>query len=140
MQSESSISPGRHEVGGTGFGLVQWTPPTNFTDWASQNGYVNDDGYAQLIWIDEVTVPFGQWGITDEYPISFDTFKTSEESPEYLASAFLRNFERPGDIPGTEPGRREQARYWFDYIGGIEPKKKKKRALWPYMILYRRSL
>lgn len=26
MQGESGLNPGRHEVGGTGFGLVQWTP------------------------------------------------------------------------------------------------------------------
>lgn len=125
MESESTINPGiwqslnEGNMSG-GFGLVQWTPATNYINWADAEGYLRTDGEAQLIWIDEETVPFGQWIPTDAYNISFSTFKTSAESPEYLASAFLKNFERAG--VEVEEQRRTQARKWYEYIaGGIEP-------------------
>ena len=119
MDSESTINPGIWQgldYGDyeDGYGLVQWTPATNYTDWATANGYAIDDGDAQLIWIDEETVDFGQWIATAEYPMSFRAFKTSIESPEYLASAFLKNFERAG--VEVEATRRAHARDWYDYL------------------------
>lgn len=121
MQSESSINPGIWQslIEGNmsgGYGLVQWTPATNFTEWADANGYSWSDGDAQLKWIDEYTTAFGQWIQTDSYPISFNEFKTSSESPEYLASAFLKNFERAG--VEVEEARREQASEWYEFITG----------------------
>lgn len=121
MESESTINPGiwqslnEGNLSG-GFGLVQWTPATNFTDWADNQGYSWDDGTAQLQWIDEQTVPFGQWIATEDYNLSFEEFKTSSETPEYLASAFLKNFERAG--VEVEELRRTQAGEWFSYITG----------------------
>ena len=120
MQYESSINPGRWQgdvVGdySAGFGLVQWTPATNYTDWATANGYQITDPYGQEEWIDTLTGQ-GQWGETSSYPISWDTYRTSSESPEYLASAFLYNFERPADPSATEAGRREAARYYYEKL------------------------
>lgn len=121
MESESTINPGiwqslkEGNMSG-GFGLVQWTPATNFTEWADSMGYAWTDGNAQLRWIDEETTSFGQWIQTDSYPITFDDFKTSEDTPENLASAFLKNFERAG--VEVEENRRTQARKWFTYLGG----------------------
>ena len=121
IQSESSINPGRWEsdnIGNLsgGFGLVQWTPATNYINWATANGYARTDPQGQIEWIANVTGPAGQWIPTSAYPMSWDEYKVSTNSPEDLASAFLRNFERPGDIPGTEPGRRSQARFWYDTL------------------------
>lgn len=119
MESESTMNPGiwqslnEGNLSG-GFGLVQWTPATNFTDWADNQGYSWEDGNAQLKWIDEETVSFGQWIATEDYNLSFEEFKTSSETPEYLASAFLKNFERAG--VEVEELRRTQAREWFNYI------------------------
>lgn len=121
MQSESTINPGiwqsliENNMSG-GFGLVQWTPATNFTNWADSNGYSWTDGDAQLKWIDEVTTSFGQWIQTDDYPLTFEEFKTSSQSSEYLASAFLKNFERAG--VEVEEQRRSQASSWYSYITG----------------------
>lgn len=124
MESESTINPGiwqslnENNMSG-GFGLVQWTPATNFTDWADANGYGWTDGDAQLKWIDEVTTQFGQWIPTDDYNFSFADFKASTQSPEYLASAFLKNFERAG--VEVEENRRSQALAWYEYITSNEP-------------------
>lgn len=124
MQSESTINPGiwqslnENNMSG-GFGLVQWTPATNFTNWADSKGYSWTDGNAQLKWIDEETTSFGQWIETEAYPLSFEEFKTSFESAEYLASAFLKNFERAG--VEVEEQRRSQASQWLSYLSGIIP-------------------
>lgn len=119
MQSESTINPGIWESldegnYSMGYGLVQWTPATNYTDWATENNYAIDDGNAQLKWIDEETASFGQWIATSEYNMTFAEFKTSTSTPEHLASAFLKNFERAG--VEVEEARRSQARTWYTYI------------------------
>ena len=124
MESESTINPGiwqKLNEGNMscGFGLVQWTPATNYTNWADANGYERTDGTAQLKWIDEETSSFGQWIPTSDYDFSFEAFKTSSESPSYLASAFLKNFERAG--VEVEEERRTQAEKWFAYISGTTP-------------------
>jgi hypothetical protein len=124
MQKESTINPGIWQNltpnPSLGWGLVQWTPSTNFTNWATANGYSNDDGTAQLKWIDTVTTQAGQWIPTDMYPETFGEFKISTMPPEYLADCFLKNFERPGDI--DQPDRQVYARYWYDwYNNGYVP-------------------
>lgn len=123
MQSESTINPGIWQNltpnPAMGWGLVQWTPSTNFTNWAQANGYDNDDGDAQLKWIDEKTVSSGQWIPTTAYPQSFDEFKHSADSPENLASMFLKNFERAG--VEVEEQRRTQARYWYNFLKDQNP-------------------
>lgn len=120
MQVESTINPGIWQNlkpnPKLGWGLVQWTPSTNFTNWADQNGYAHDDGDAQLKWINEVTTQVGQWIPTKDYPESFAQFKTSTKSPEYLAYAFMKNFERPAE--SVQPLRQKYARYWFDWMAG----------------------
>lgn len=123
MQAESGINPGVWENltpdTSRGWGLVQWTPSTNYTNWAKKNGYKNDDGWGQLKWIDEVTVSVGQWIPTANYHFSFDDFKVSTESVEDCASAFLYNFERPKyDV---EQKRRTDAREWYNYLIEIDP-------------------
>lgn len=117
---ESTLNPGIWQNltpnPSLGWGLVQWTPSTNFTDWADSHGYAHDDGNAQMEWIDTQTVPFGQWIPTTMYPETFAEFKASTQTPEYLADCFLRNFERPAEIP--QPERQEHARYWYDWYEG----------------------
>lgn len=118
MQAESSINPAIWENLvpniNRGWGLVQWTPSTNFTNWARQNGYANDDGYAQLKWIDEVTTQVGQWIPTSQYNFSFAEYKVATNAVEYLADAFLKNFERPYDP--DQPIRGQYAREWLAFL------------------------
>lgn len=123
MQVESTINPGVWQ-GLTqnpllGWGLVQWSPSTNFTDWADQNNYQHDDGNAQLEWIDSVTTSFGQWVPRDGYDISFDDFKVSSESVDYLTRAFAHNFENPPNP--DNPVRTENANYWYEYLQNVNP-------------------
>lgn len=119
IESESTVNPGiwqnlNYGNYSGGYGLVQWTPATNYTDWASANNYDIKDPEGQMIWIDTRTVPTGQWIATSEYNLSFESFKKSTQTPEWLASAFLKNFERAG--VEVEDERRTQARKWYNYL------------------------
>lgn len=119
MEKESNINPGLWQSLNEGnysggFGLVQWTPATNYTNWANANGYGITDPDGQLYWIHNLSASSGQWIATSAYPMSFAEFRVSEESPEYLASAFLKNFERAG--VEVEAERRQCARKWYEFL------------------------
>ena len=102
-----------------GYGLVQWTPATNYTDWANAHGYDITDGYYQCIWLDEETVKSGQWIETTKYPISWEEFRKSTKEPDYLALVFLKNFERAG--VEKEEERKKNALKWYAYLKTLSP-------------------
>ena len=121
METESTINPciwQNLDSGNTslGFGLVQWTPATKLINWADSQGmeYANID--TQLARINYEVANGVQWIPTSTYNFSFAEFKTSTQSPEYLADAFLKCYERPAE--GEQPIRGTQARYWFDNLTG----------------------
>ena len=127
MEQESTMNPGlwqdlKYENMSGGYGLVQWTPATEYTSWADRNGYpwggdtssptVYVNGQLErILW--EVRYD-QQWIATSAFPFSFTAFTQSGEAPEYLAEAFMKNYERPG-IPELEK-RKQNARYWFENL------------------------
>lgn len=142
MQTESTINPGLWQGRGDpapdkGFGLVQWTPSTKYTDWADANGYAHDDGDGQVEWIYTQMGISGEWLPTADYPMTWDQFIVSTDSPEYLARVFLFNFERPADPDIT--GREQNAHYWYAWINGeyVPPPNPPESPDWRYkMPLY----
>lgn len=120
MQSESTINPGIWEglnAGvGPGYGLVQWTPFTKYTEWCTAKGIEKSSMDSALMRIEYELANGLQYYATDDYPLSFAEFKTSTASPEYLAMAFLNNYERPADP--IQPQRATQARAWYDFLDG----------------------
>lgn len=125
MESESTINPGIYESldsssTSNGFGLVQWTPNTKYKTWADAHGY-NDYGDidGQLDRISYEVENGLQWITTDAYPLSFETFTKSTLTPEYLAQAFLYNYERPASL--DQPARSTQARSWYTFLQGHSP-------------------
>lgn len=120
MQTESTLNPGIWEnldpfVGG--YGLVQWTPYTNYSEWAGTNW--QDNGQKEMERIQYELENNLQWISTSTYPMTFREFSQSQLSPAYLAQAFLFNYERPTVKP--QPDRSKQAEYWYEYITGQEP-------------------
>ena len=122
MQVESTINPGIWEglnSGATnkGYGLVQWTPSTKWSNWANSRGYAMDsmDGQLQRI-IFEVTATGSdaQWFKTTAYPITFSQFTTSTNSAYNLACAFVRNYERPASL--NEATRGNNATNWYNTL------------------------
>ena len=129
MQYESSINPGRgQDGGGSGFGLVQWTPKTNLTDWTSANGYSDTDIDGQLeriIWEKDN----GEQYAKNKYKYTFDTFHTSLDDPYTLACAFAFDYERSwvtlyGSESAKEALRKERgtaAEEWYSFLAPFSP-------------------
>lgn len=119
MQTESNINPGIWQNldaynYSLGFGIVQWTPATKYIDWANARGYTIGSMEAQLTRLQYEMDNHIQYYPTSAYPLTFAQFKVSTNTPEWLAQAFLLNYERPADQ--TQPQRSTQARYWYDYL------------------------
>lgn len=121
MQAESSLNPGRwqsEDIGNTsgGYGLVQWTPASKYLEWVSGDASTMDNNLSRIIYEIENGL---QWIPTDEYPLSFASFTTSTETPSYLASAFLKCYERAG--VEVEATRQANANEWYAFLTGKTP-------------------
>lgn len=122
MQTESTINPGIWQglnAGNTsgGYGLVQWTPATNLINWCNAQGldYTQMDSQLKRI-LYEVATPGTQWFSTSSYPMSFQEFTQSTDTPYNLGMAFLSNYERPADP--NQPARGNQATTWYNTLTG----------------------
>lgn len=139
---ESYCAPDMHEVGGSGYGIVQWTPPTKITNYLDANfpGWQSDidiNGYGQCDRINWEVTNSDQWIATGSYPMSFAEFTVSTQTPEYLAAAFIYNYERPASYSSL-PDRQTYARWIYNIFLSAPPgmavptgrgKLKKKNAL-----------
>lgn len=127
MQQESGINPGIWENlsinPSRGYGLVQWTPSTYYTDWANNHGYSISDGYPQLLWIDTELDAGGYWVQRNGYNITYDNFKNNSDENDiyYLTAAWYYNFENPGSGDTTLRARQEYAKYWYNFFQGYAP-------------------
>ena len=144
MQHESYLNPAQWQIGydigsqSAGYGLVQFTPSTKYTDWANEQGYDITDGEHQVYAID--AQPWGTEYIpTNSFPLSYSEFKVSDKDLDYLTEAFLRNYERAG-VSALE-SRQQYANNWYKFLSGEEPptpdpptpiKKKKSMPLYFY--------
>ena len=141
MQSESSINPGRWQSDVVapsdptyaGYGLVQWTPYTKYTNWVVGDPSTIDNNISRIIYEVENNV---QWIATTEYNYSFREFTQSTDRAFNLGMAFLANYERP--LEPDQPIRGTQAEYWYQFLGGITPpptpdKKIKNSKKWEYL-------
>lgn len=122
MQTESTLNPGIWEnldpfIGG--YGLVQWTPYTKYSEWAGTDW--QDNGQKEMERIIYELENHLQWISTSLYPMTFRDFSQSDKPPAYLAQAFLYNYERPAVKP--QPARSRQAEYWYEYLAGHPPVK-----------------
>lgn len=123
MQTESYLNPGQYQHGfpvGTasgGFGLVQWTPRTKFSDWAGANWESDYDLQPARI---QYELENGlQWQYRSGYTqfISFADFAVSTDSVDYLTGAWLYYYEGPLDPAASITLRRQQAARWYEFLG-----------------------
>lgn len=119
IQAESTVNPGIWEdlddVKKGGYGLVQWTPYTKYSNWAGSDWQDNGDKEVKRIFF-EIENDI-QWIATDTYDFSFQVFIKMKNSPEYMADAFLKNYERP-EIT-EQPIRGKYARDWYPFVQKI---------------------
>lgn len=128
MQVESTINPGiwqSLDEGNTagGYGLTQWTPATKYIDWCDARGLEPSEMDSAIARLEYELENGLQFYPTDEYPLTFADYKTSYDTPENLAQAFLLNYERPANQ--DQPERSEYAAEWYMWLlmnaGELEP-------------------
>lgn len=143
MQAESSINPEREEVGGAGFGLVQWTPVSVLQNHCSTLGlspYTDGDVQIQVLKAEIQN----QSGVAEWYTSSafisnyYNSGATSDMigitglqflnndmnwEPDKLSILFMAGYERPSYDPNVNhyQTRMQNALNWFTYMGGIIP-------------------
>jgi LysM repeat protein len=111
MSHESSLNPDMHELGyndspDRGYGLVQWTPMTKYTDWATANNLPWDSGDSQLARIDYEVVNNIQWFNNPNAPeydsISFADFRANTHglTVDDLTKCFMAKYEHPSWTAG----------------------------------------
>lgn len=140
MQSESTLNFGIWEslqannMQG-GYGIVQWTPATKYTNWADSKGYQWGAADAQLERIQYEMENNLQWGATSQFPMSFRQYSQSNDSAGSLALAFLANYEKPANP--VQPIRSVQAEQWYTLLHGStptpQPTNKKKTPIWVFL-------
>ena len=129
MDVESNgLNPNQFENGfpvGTasgGFGLVQWTPRTKYSNWAGADWESNYDKQLQRIQY-ELDNPGTQWSWRPGYTpyITFEQFAVSTDTVDYLTGAFLYFYEGPLDPGASIAWRRSLANNWYTFISGVPP-------------------
>lgn len=122
-QTESTLNPGIWEKltvnSNKGYGFFQWTPGKNYLNWCKSEGFDPAHMNSVALRLDYELTERIQYYPTKQYPLTFNEFLHSVESPEYLASAWLYNYERPEIMP--QLNREKQARFWFQFLSGEEP-------------------
>ena len=117
----------------SGYGFPQFTPARKYIE--SQYAWANTgfgphfsdwqgslyDGDSQLRFIDGHADYSTDNPYTD-YHITYDEFKHGQYTPEFLAKAWLHNYERPfNQSTVVENYRASIARYWYDKLVGYTP-------------------
>jgi hypothetical protein len=124
MCHESSLNPAMHELGygdspSRGYGLVQWTPMTKYTSWASANGMDYTSGESQLARIDYEVTNNIQWINKSSYGnMTFAQFRqnTSGASVDYLTEAFCFCYERPNPAVAGLTSRQSYAHMAYNTL------------------------
>jgi hypothetical protein len=121
MQAESGIIANKDEIGGGGgYGLVQWTPKSTLTNWAAANGLDPTTVDTQCRRIQWELENYQQFYSTSAYPLTFQEFTQSTDTPTYLAAVFIHNYERPANP--DQPQRGVYAEQWYSIlVNGTTP-------------------
>lgn len=122
LQQESKINPGCKEKGGNGWGLIQWTPHTNLTDYANAQGsdWATGEIQTQLMWEEIINGYGGQWLPKPELGYSYTGDEFSKLTDVFEAcKAYLYERERAGAQALSK--RLTCASNWYEYLTGVTP-------------------
>lgn len=122
MEVESYINPGQTEIGypvqttSGGFGLVQWTPRTKYSDWAGADWETNFDKQLQRI-LYEYNGGYEQWNSARVGGVTFAQWARTTNTPAWACDIFQRAYEQPQTITD----RSALANKWYQYLTGETP-------------------
>lgn len=117
-EHESSINPGRWQIGGgPGFGLVQWTPgKKKVIAWANGCGKDAGDMMVQLEYLELLAQTGEGWCSHKGHSQSFYEFtRDTEHDVDWLTESFMVNYEMPKSHASIKI-RKSNARKWKDFF------------------------
>lgn len=132
MWAESGMNPGQWQViNGQeipyvgGYGLVQWTPYTNYSDWAVTDWENNGPKEMERILYEKAnglefypSPTYPQWRWSNFSQMVPTEGLTDDETVNIAASVFLYNYLRPSNPSGSEANRKYHARFVFHNCPG----------------------
>lgn len=124
LQQESNINPGMKQTASasSGWGLIQWTPSSNLTKYASAHGtdWSNGEIQTQLMWDEIINGYGGQWipKPAKGYPYTGKEF-SQLTNVTTACMAYLIERERAG-VEVAEK-RVAYANAWYEYLTGVTP-------------------
>lgn len=120
IDQESTVNPGLKETASTssGWGLIQWTPFSNYAWWWAAHGWNWYDGVPQCEKIaEEIENNRDPWIPTSQYPYSGDEFSRLAD-PELATRAYFAERERGDPAQANMQHRIDQANYYYQYLSG----------------------
>ena len=161
MQAESTINPERQEVGGQGYGLVQWTPVSVLQNHCTTLGlspYTDGDVQLQVIIAEILNQSgVGEWYTTSAFISNYYNSGASSDmigvtgqqfldnsmgwDSDKLSIMFMAGYERPSYDPNVNHYqlRMQYALEWYQYMGGIPPTPTRKKGKFKW-VLYSKKL
>lgn len=139
LQQESNINPGMKQTASarSGWGLIQWTPSSNLTDYANAQGsdWATGEIQTQLMWDEIINGYGGQWLPKPALGYSYtgDEFSKLTDVSE-ACKAYLYERERAGVEALNK--RLTYASNWYEYLTGVipptppTPTKRKRMPVW----------
>lgn len=124
LQQESNINPGMKQTASasSGWGLIQWTPSSNLTDYATAHGtdWTTGEIQTQLMWDEIINGYGGQWipKPAKGYPYTGEEF-SQLTNVTTACMAYLIERERAG-VEVAEK-RVAYANAWYEYLTGVTP-------------------
>lgn len=124
LQQESNINPGMKQAASasSGWGLIQWTPSSNLTDYATAHGadWSTGEIQTQLMW-DEIINGYGnQWIPKPSLGYGYTGAEFSQLTDVADAcKAYLYERERAGEAALDK--RLTYANNWYEYLTGVTP-------------------
>lgn len=142
LQQESNINPGMKQTASasSGWGLIQWTPSSNLTNYATAHGanWSTGEIQTQLMWDEIINGYGGQWIPKPNKGYSYTGEEFSQLTNVTTACmAYLIERER-ADVEVAEK-RVAYANAWYEYLTGVTPPtpptpptptKRKRMPLW----------
>lgn len=139
LQQESNINPGMKQTASasSGWGLIQWTPSSNLTDYATAYGvdWATGEIQTQLMWDEIINGYGGQWIPKPSLGYGYTGAEFSQLTDVAEAcKAYLYERERAG-VEALDK-RLTYASNWYKYLTGVTPPtpptptKRKRMPVW----------
>lgn len=142
LQQESNINPGMKQTASasSGWGLIQWTPSSNLTNYATAHGtnWATGEIQTQLMWDEIINGYGGQWIPKPSLGYGYTGAEFSQlTNIAEACKAYLYERERAGVEALTK--RLTYANNWYEYLTGVTPPtpptpptsaKRKRMPLW----------